>query len=214
MSFQWDDPLLLEDQLSAEERMARDTAQAYARDKLAPRVISAYREERFDREIVEEMGDLGLFGVTLPEATGGAGASNVTYGLIARELERVDSSYRSLMSVQSSLVMHPINAFGTDAQREKYLPPLARGAWLGCFGLTEPDHGSDPLSMVSRAEEADVADEWRVAEKQYRQVQEVVEIEVLDDDAHSPSRRSASAWASTTCAAAADTRSRCTPRLT
>ncbi len=155
MSFQWDDPLLLEDQLSAEERMARDTAQAYARDKLAPRVISAYREERFDREIVEEMGDLGLFGVTLPEATGGAGASSVTYGLIARELERVDSSYRSLMSVQSSLVMHPINAFGTDAQREKYLPPLARGAWLGCFGLTEPDHGSDPLSMASRAEEAD-----------------------------------------------------------
>ena len=155
MSFQWDDPLLLEDQLSADERMVRDTAQAYGRDKLAPRVTSAYREERFDREIVEEMGSLGLFGVTLGEAYGGAGASSVAYGLVARELERVDSAYRSLMSVQSSLVMHPINAFGTKAQREKYLAPLARGALLGCFGLTEPDHGSDPLSMASRAEPVD-----------------------------------------------------------
>ena len=153
MSFQWDDPLLFEDQLTADERMIRDTALAYARDKLAPRVVSAYAEERFDQEIVREMGELGLFGMTVPEAYGGAGASSAAYGLVARELERVDSGYRSLMSVQSSLVMHPIHAFGSNEQREKYLPRLARGEWLGCFGLTEPDHGSDPGSMVSRAEE-------------------------------------------------------------
>jgi len=152
MSFQWDDPLFFDDQLCADESMIRDTARAYARDKLEPRVVSAYREERFDREIVEEMGSLGLFGVTLSEAYGGTGASSVAYGLAARELERVDSAYRSLMSVQSSLAIHPIDAFGSNAQREKYLPPLARGTWLGCFGLTEPDHGSDPLSMASRAE--------------------------------------------------------------
>jgi glutaryl-CoA dehydrogenase len=152
MSFQWDDPLLFEDQLTADERMIRDTARAYARDKLAPRIVSAYAEERFDTEIVKEMGGLGLFGVNLPEAYGGIDASHVAYGLVARELERIDSAYRSLMSVQSSLVMHPIHAFGSDAQKEKYLPRLASGEWLGCFGLTEPDHGSDPGSMASRAE--------------------------------------------------------------
>ena len=151
MSFQWDDPLLLEDQLSAEERQIRDTARAYAEDKLAPRVVSAYSEERFDRDIVDEMGGLGLFGMTVPEAYGGAGANYVSYGLVARELERVDSGYRSLMSVQSSLVMHPIDAFGSEEQKRKYLPRLASGEWLGCFGLTEPDHGSDPGSMASRA---------------------------------------------------------------
>jgi glutaryl-CoA dehydrogenase len=153
MSFQWDDPLLFEDQLTADERMIRESAAAYARDKLAPRVVSAYAEERFDPEIVTEMGALGLFGVTLPEAYGGVGASHAAYGLVARELERVDSGYRSLMSVQSALVMHPIHVFGSEQQKEKYLPRLARGEWLGCFGLTEPDHGSDPGSMVSRAEE-------------------------------------------------------------
>jgi len=131
--------------------MIRDTAAAYARDKLAPRIKTAYREERFDAEIVGEMGALGLFGITLAEAYGGAGASQVAYGLAARELERIDSAYRSLMSVQSSLVMHPINAFGSEAQRKAFLPPLAAGEKLGCFGLTEPDHGSDPLSMTTRA---------------------------------------------------------------
>ncbi|MDX1483420.1 MAG: acyl-CoA dehydrogenase [Alphaproteobacteria bacterium] len=155
MSFQWDDPLHLEDELSAEERMVRDSAAAYARDKLQPRILSAYREERFDHEIVAEMGRLGLFGVTLPEAYGGSGASAVAYGLVAREMERIDSAYRSMLSVQSALVMHPIHAFGSDAQREKYLPALARGELLGCFGLTEPEHGSDPLSMTSHAERID-----------------------------------------------------------
>jgi glutaryl-CoA dehydrogenase len=152
-SFSWDDPLLLEDQLSADERMIRDTARGYAREKLMPRVIRANREEHFDREIMNEMGELGLLGATLPSRYGCAEASYVSYGLMAREVEWVDSGYRSAMSVQSSLVMHPIYAYGTEEQREKYLPRLATGEWVGCFGLTEPDHGSDPGSMVTRAEE-------------------------------------------------------------
>jgi glutaryl-CoA dehydrogenase len=150
--FSWEDPLDLESELTEEERMVRDTARGYAQDKLFPRVLSAYREERFDREIMSEMGALGLLGPTVPEEYGGAGLGYVAYGLIAREVERVDSGYRSAMSVQSSLVMHPILAYGTPAQRRKYLPKLARGEMVGCFGLTEPDHGSDPGSMVTRAE--------------------------------------------------------------
>lgn len=153
--FQWDDPFLLEDQLSEDERMVRDTARAYAQDKLQPRVVSAFRDERFDREIMTELGELGLLGVTLPEAYGGSGANHVCSGLAVREIERVDSGYRSAMSVQSALVMHPIHAYGSDAQRETYLPRLATGEWVGCFGLTEPDHGSDPGSMAARAEPAD-----------------------------------------------------------
>jgi glutaryl-CoA dehydrogenase len=152
--FNWEDPLDLESELSEEERMVRDTARGYAQDKLFPRVLTAYREERFDREIMSEMGALGLLGATVPEEYGGAGLGYVAYGLIAREVERVDSGYRSAMSVQSSLVMHPILAYGTTAQRRKYLPKLARGEMVGCFGLTEPDHGSDPGSMVTRAEKA------------------------------------------------------------
>jgi glutaryl-CoA dehydrogenase len=152
--FNWEDPLDLESELSEEERMVRDTARGYAQDKLFPRVLSAYREERFDRDIMSEMGALGLLGPTVPEEYGGAGLGYVAYGLIAREVERVDSGYRSAMSVQSSLVMHPILAYGTPAQRRKYLPKLARGEMVGCFGLTEPDHGSDPGSMVTRAEKA------------------------------------------------------------
>ncbi|HML14694.1 MAG TPA: acyl-CoA dehydrogenase [Xanthobacteraceae bacterium] len=152
--FNWEDPLDLESELSEEERMVRDTARGYAQDKLFPRVLTAYREERFDREIMSEMGALGLLGATVPEEYGGAGLGYVAYGLIAREVERVDSGYRSAMSVQSSLVMHPILAYGTPAQRRKYLPKLARGEIVGCFGLTEPDHGSDPGSMVTRAEKA------------------------------------------------------------
>jgi glutaryl-CoA dehydrogenase len=152
--FNWEDPLDLEGELSEEERMVRDTARGYAQDKLFPRVLSAYREERFDREIMSEMGALGLLGATVPEEYGGAGLGYVAYGLIAREVERVDSGYRSAMSVQSSLVMHPILAYGTPAQRRKYLSKLARGEMVGCFGLTEPDHGSDPGSMVTRAEKA------------------------------------------------------------
>jgi glutaryl-CoA dehydrogenase len=152
--FNWEDPLDLESELSEEERMVRDTARGYAQDKLFPRVLTAYREERFDREIMSEMGALGLLGPTVPEEYGGAGLGYVAYGLIAREVERVDSGYRSAMSVQSSLVMHPILAYGTPAQRRKYLPKLARGEMVGCFGLTEPDHGSDPGSMVTRAEKA------------------------------------------------------------
>jgi glutaryl-CoA dehydrogenase len=152
--FNWEDPLDLESQLSEEERMVRDTARGYAQDKLFPRVLSAYREERFDREIMSEMGALGLLGPTVPEEYGGAGLGYVAYGLIAREVERVDSGYRSAMSVQSSLVMHPILAYGAPAQRRKFLPKLARGEIVGCFGLTEPDHGSDPGSMVTRAEKA------------------------------------------------------------
>ena len=150
--FVWDDPLLLEEQLTADERMIRDTARDYAQDKLMSRVLSANREERFDREIMNEFGALGMLGATLPPKYGCAGVNYVSYGLMAREVERVDSGYRSAMSVQSSLVMHPIHAYGTEAQREKYLPKLATGEWVGCFGLTEPDHGSDPGSMITRAE--------------------------------------------------------------
>ena len=152
--FDWEDPLDLEGELSEEERMVRDTARGYAQDRLFPRVLTAYREERFDREIMTEMGELGLLGATVPEEYGGAGLGHVAYGLIAREVERVDSGYRSAMSVQSSLVMHPIFAYGSEAQRKKYLPKLASGEWVGCFGLTEPDYGSDPGSMVTRAEKA------------------------------------------------------------
>jgi glutaryl-CoA dehydrogenase len=153
--FVWEDPFLLDDQLGEEERMIRDSARDYAQDRLASRVLEANRREVFDREIMTEMGALGLLGATIPEAFGGAGVNYVSYGLIAREVERVDSGYRSAMSVQSSLVMHPIFAYGTDAQRERYLPKLASGEWVGCFGLTEPDHGSDPGSMVTRARKVD-----------------------------------------------------------
>jgi glutaryl-CoA dehydrogenase len=147
----WEDPFLLNDLLSDEERMIRDAAAAYCADKLAPRVVTANREERFDREIMTEMGALGLLGATIPEEYGGVGANYVAYGLVAREVERIDSGYRSAMSVQSSLVMHPIFAFGTEAQRQTYLPKLASGEMVGCFGLTEPDHGSDPGGMITRA---------------------------------------------------------------
>jgi glutaryl-CoA dehydrogenase len=152
--FRWDDPLDLETELTEEERMVRDTAHSYAHDKLFPRVLMANREERHDPAIVREMGALGLLGATIPEAYGGAGLGYVAYGLIAREIERVDSGYRSAMSVQSSLVMHPIFIFGSEAQRKKFLPRLATGEIVGCFGLTEPDHGSDPGSMATRAEKA------------------------------------------------------------
>lgn len=148
--FNWDDALLLNDQLTDEERMVRDTAFAYCQEQLLPRVLTANREERFDREIMSEMGELGLLGCTI-DSHGCAGLSHVAYGLIAREVERVDSGYRSAMSVQSSLVMHPIWAYGTDAQKDKYLPKLATGEWVGCFGLTEPDAGSDPAGMKTRA---------------------------------------------------------------
>src|ERR1700726_1395130 len=153
-AFDWQDPLDLAGELTEDERMVQSTARGSAQDKLCPRVLSAYREERFDREIMNEMGALGLLGATVPEEYGGAGLGYVAYGLIAREVERVDSGYRSAMSVQSSLVMHPILAYGSPAQRRKYLPGLARGEIVGCFGLTEPDHGSDPGSMVTRAEKA------------------------------------------------------------
>jgi glutaryl-CoA dehydrogenase len=149
--FHWDDPLLLEAQLSSEEIMVRDAARQYSQERLAPRVLDAFREERADPSVFKEMGDLGLLGPTLPSAFGGAGLNYVSYGLIAREIERVDSGYRSMMSVQSSLVMLPIYQFGTDSQRQKYLPPLGRGDTIGCFGLTEPNHGSDPASMITRA---------------------------------------------------------------
>ncbi len=151
----WADPFLLADQLHEDERLIRDSAAAYCQDKLVPRVIEANRHEVFHREIMTEMGALGLLGATIPEAYGGAGTNYVAYGLIAREVERVDSGYRSAMSVQSSLVMHPIFAYGTEDQRKKYLPKLAAGEWVGCFGLTEPDHGSDPGAMVSRAKTVD-----------------------------------------------------------
>ncbi|HWA49008.1 MAG TPA: acyl-CoA dehydrogenase [Dongiaceae bacterium] len=151
--FQWEDALLLEDQLSEEERMVRDTARNYAQDKLMSRVLEANRHEKFDREIMNELGELGLLGSTI-DGYGCAGTNYVSYGLIAREVERVDSGYRSAMSVQSSLVMHPIHAYGTEEQRQKYLPRLATGEIVGCFGLTEPDHGSDPSSMVTRAKKA------------------------------------------------------------
>lgn len=148
--FNWQDPFLVEQQLSEEERLIMATARQYAQDKLLPRIQSAFREERTDREIFNEMGSLGLLGATI-EGYGCPGTNYVSYGLIAREIERVDSGYRSMMSVQSSLVMHPINAYGNEQQREKYLPKLASGEWVGCFGLTEPDHGSDPGGMLSRA---------------------------------------------------------------
>lgn len=150
-TFHWDDPLLLDQQLTEDERMVRDAARAYAQDKLAPRVTDAFRHERTDIEIFREMGEVGLLGPTIPDEYGGPGLNYVSYGLIAREVERVDSGYRSMMSVQSSLVMVPIHEFGSDAQKQKYLPKLASGEWIGCFGLTEPNHGSDPGSMVTRA---------------------------------------------------------------
>jgi len=149
--FKWDDPLLLDAQLTEEERMVREAARAYAQDKLMPRIKEAFRHEKTDPEIFREMGALGLLGATLPADYGGAGLNYVCYGLIAREVERVDSGYRSMMSVQSSLVMFPIFTYGSEAQRRKYLPKLATGEWIGCFGLTEPNHGSDPGSMVTRA---------------------------------------------------------------
>jgi glutaryl-CoA dehydrogenase len=157
--FDWADPLLLEEVLTEEERMVRDSARAYCQEQLLPRVIEANRHERFDREIMNEMGALGFLGATI-DGYGCAGVNYVCYGLIAREVERVDSGYRSAMSVQSSLVMHPIHAFGSEAQRHKYLPKLASGEWVGCFGLTEPDHGSDPAGMTTRA--TPVARGWRL----------------------------------------------------
>jgi glutaryl-CoA dehydrogenase len=149
--FNWSDPLLLDQQLTDDERAIRDAATAYCQDKLLPRVTEAFRNEYTDIAIFREMGELGLLGPTIPEQYGGAGLNYVCYGLIAREVERVDSGYRSMMSVQSSLVMVPINEFGTEAQKKKYLPKLATGEWIGCFGLTEPNHGSDPASMITRA---------------------------------------------------------------
>ncbi|HRH90150.1 MAG TPA: acyl-CoA dehydrogenase family protein, partial [Rubrivivax sp.] len=154
-SFHWDDPLLLEQQLSDDERAVRDAARAYCQEKLLPRVQQAFRLEQTDPAIFREMGELGLLGPTIPEAYGGSGLNYVCYGLIAREVERVDSGYRSMMSVQSSLVMVPINEFGNEATKQKYLPKLASGEWIGCFGLTEPNHGSDPGSMITRAKKVD-----------------------------------------------------------
>jgi glutaryl-CoA dehydrogenase len=151
-SFVWDDPFLIEDQLAEDERMIRDAAAAFAADKLAPRIEEAYLEEKTDPAIFREMGDAGLLGITIPEEYGGLGSGYVTYGLVAREVERVDSGYRSMMSVQSSLVMYPIHAYGSEEQRKKFLPKLASGDWIGCFGLTEPDAGSDPGGMKTRAE--------------------------------------------------------------
>ncbi|MFP4326787.1 MAG: acyl-CoA dehydrogenase [Paracoccaceae bacterium] len=149
--FDWEDPLRLNDQLTEDERMIRDSARAYAQEKLQPRVIEAFNEETTDPAIFREMGEMGLLGVTIPEEYGGLGAGYVSYGLVAREVERVDSGYRSMMSVQSSLVMYPIYAYGSEEQRQKYLPKLASGEWIGCFGLTEPDAGSDPAGMKTRA---------------------------------------------------------------
>ncbi len=160
-AFVWEDPLDLEGELTEEERMVRDTAHGFAQDKLMPRVVTAYREEKVDRDLLPEMGALGLLGPTIPEEYGGAGLGYVAYGLIAREIDRVDSGYRSTLSVQSSLVMYPIFAYGTEAQRRKYLPKLASGEMVGCFGLTEPDHGSDPGSMATRAEK--VSDGYRLS---------------------------------------------------
>lgn len=150
-SFNWIDPLMLDQQLTEEERMVRDSAEQFAQDKLAPRVLEAFRHERTDPAIFREMGEVGLLGATIPAEYGGSGLNYVCYGLIAREVERIDSGYRSMMSVQSSLVMVPINEFGSEAQKQKYLPKLASGEWIGCFGLTEPNHGSDPGSMITRA---------------------------------------------------------------
>jgi glutaryl-CoA dehydrogenase len=154
-TFRWEDPLDLNGRLSEDERMISEAARAYAREKLLPRVVSAYAEERFDREIMTEMGEMGFLGPTLPEEYGCAGVNHVAYGLIAREIEAVDSGYRSAMSVQSSLVMYPIYAFGSEEQRKKYLPRMATGEWVGCFGLTEPDGGSDPASMRTNAKKVD-----------------------------------------------------------
>ena len=154
-TFKWDDPFLLNDQLDDEERMIRDTARKFCQDKLMPGIIEANRHETFDRDIMNQMGSIGLLGSTIPEEYGGAGLGYVVYGLIAREVERVDSGYRSAMSVQSSLVMYPIYTYGTEEQRQKYLPKLASGEWVGCFGLTEPNHGSDPGSMETRAKKVD-----------------------------------------------------------
>src|SRR5512137_2918030 len=149
--FRWDDPLLLDEQLTEDERMVQDTARRYAQDRLMPRIKEAFRHESADASLFREMGALGLLGPTIPAEYGGAGLNYVCYGLIAREVERVDSGYRSMMSVQSSLVMVPIFEFGSEAQKQKYLPKLASGEWIGCFGLTEPNHGSDPGSMETRA---------------------------------------------------------------
>ena len=154
-SFHWEDPFLLDQQLTEEERMVCDAAAVYAQEKLTPRVLEAFRNERTDPSIFREMGELGMLGATIPAEYGGAGLNYVSYGLIAREIERVDSGFRSMMSVQSSLVMLPIYEFGTEAQKQKYLPKLATGEWIGCFGLTEPDHGSDPGGMESRAKKVD-----------------------------------------------------------
>ena len=153
--FQWDDPFLFDTQLDEDERMVRDTARDYAQEKLMPRVLMANRNESFDPEIYPEMGELGLLGPTISEEYGGAGVNHVCYGLIGREIERVDSGYRSMMSVQSSLVMYPISAYGSEEQKQKYLPKLARGELIGAFGLTEPDFGSDPGGMRSRATKVD-----------------------------------------------------------
>ena len=160
-AFQWDDPLLLDQQLTDDERMVRDAANAYCQERLAPRVIEGFRSGETDPAIFREMGELGLLGPTIPEQYGGPGLNYVSYGLIAREVERVDSGYRSMMSVQSSLVMLPIHEFGSEAQRQKFLPRLATGEWIGCFGLTEPNHGSDPGSMITRARK--VAGGYRIS---------------------------------------------------
>ncbi|MCZ6868985.1 MAG: acyl-CoA dehydrogenase [Gammaproteobacteria bacterium] len=154
-AFQWDDPFFLDEQFTEDERMIRDTTRDYAQEKLMTRVVEANRHEHFHREIMDEMGSLGMLGATLPSEYGCAGVNYVSYGLMSREVERVDSGYRSAMSVQSSLVMYPIYAYGSEDQRQRYLPKLASGEWVGCFGLTEPDHGSDPGSMVTRAESID-----------------------------------------------------------
>ena len=154
-AFQWDDPLLFNQQLSHDEQQIRDAAQAYCQEKLQPRVLMAAREEHFDRKIMYELGELGMLGATVAEEYGGAGLSHVAYGLIAREVERVDSGYRSAMSVQSSLVMYPIESYGSEEQKHKYLPRLATGELIGCFGLTEPNHGSDPGSMLTRAKKVE-----------------------------------------------------------
>ena len=148
-SFDWNDPLSLAGQISEDERAVRDTAHAYCQEQLAPQVQHAFRHEKTNPDIFRSMGELGLLGATIPETYGGAGLNYVCYGLIAREVERVDSGYRSMMSVQSSLVMVPINEFGNEATKQKYLPKLATGEWIGCFGLTEPNHGSDPGSMIT-----------------------------------------------------------------
>ncbi|MFV2093361.1 MAG: acyl-CoA dehydrogenase family protein, partial [Hyphomicrobiales bacterium] len=153
--FDWSDPFLLDQALEDDERLILETARDYAQSRLMPRIIDANRHERFDRDIMTEMGALGFLGPTLPAEYGCAGINYVAYGLVAREIERVDSGYRSAMSVQSSLVMHPIHAYGDEAQRQRFLPKLARGEWVGCFGLTEPDHGSDPGGMTTRAKKAD-----------------------------------------------------------